>query len=108
MTIELEHTVLAGAGSGIAASADQVGNALERLRTTLDSLGTPWGEDELGGPFGSQYTALVARALTAIGSYHDQLTFAADALGATAEELQEGQELSAEALRQVWQPPVSQ
>jgi uncharacterized protein YukE len=108
MRIEVDHTVVAEAGNGVAASAKRVGDDLDRLRGALDALGAPWGGDELSGPFGSQYGALANQALTAISSYRDQLGYAAGELTAAAQTLRDHQEDGADRLRQAWRPPVGQ
>ena len=108
MSIELDHTVVADAGTGIGSSADKVADALVRLRGTLDALGAPWGDDELGTRFGGEYTAVVTRAVTAISSYREQLDYAAGELSATAETLRAHSELNADQLRRVWSSPTGQ
>jgi len=108
VSIELDHTVVAGAGTGIGSSADKVDDALSRLRGTLEALGAPWGDDELGTRFGGEYSAIVTQAFTAISSYRDQLDYAAGELAATAETLQAHSELNADQLRRAWSPPTGQ
>lgn len=107
MSIELDHTVVAAAGTGIAASAKQVGAALDQLRRALDGIGAPWGGDELGSPFGSKYSAVMAQAFTVIGQYGSQLDYAAGELAGTARTLQAHQQLNADRLRKAWQAPSS-
>jgi hypothetical protein len=108
MKIAVDHTVVARAGAGIAASAEQVDGNLNALRSTLDALGVPWGDDELGEPFGSEYRSIVGQAFAAISSYRDQLGYAAGELTAAARTLRDHQEDNADRLRRAWRPPVSQ
>jgi uncharacterized protein YukE len=71
---------LTRAATELTNAAAAIGVGLDRLRTALGGLGSPWGNDEVGTPFGQEYSALQTQAFAAIESYQRQVGYAGQVL----------------------------
>lgn len=60
----------AGQFDGLAERAGQIHG---ELRTTLESLGSPWGEDDAGQSFAEVHSGPAAETLSRLGALPDQL-----------------------------------
>ncbi|WP_173163857.1 hypothetical protein [Phytohabitans suffuscus] len=77
--IGVDSGSLRQAGGTLTDEAKAIVTALDTLRKVLDAQGGPWGADELGARFGSEYTGFAAQAFAAIGTYRDQVAFSGGA-----------------------------
>jgi len=106
--LEVVPESLASAGTGLGRVAGDLGAALVLLQQVLDATGSPWGGDEVGGPFGAEYGPLLRQALAAITSYQGQVDYAATELAAAAALLAGTDDLNAELLARLkaaWPAP---
>lgn len=78
----------------IAQCGDQIAQVLSGLRATLEAAGEPWGTDDLGQKFGSEYTgpanqgfASLAGLGTALANVASQLVAQADAYDQLEEQI---------------------
>ena len=84
--IEIRPESLAAAASSLAQTAEQMADAVTQLRAAVTGSGNPWGGDETGTVFAGAYTAVLGHALDALGSYVEQVGYAAAALSQQARE----------------------
>lgn len=56
------------AAAAFAKESPNLDAALKRLRSTLDGLGEPWGDDEPGRAFGKDYKPNAEALMNAIGT----------------------------------------
>lgn len=83
--IDIQPESLQTAGSSLAQTAEQMADAVTHLQSAVTS-NNPWGGDETGTLFSGIYTAVLTHALDALGSYVEQVGYAAVALSQQAKD----------------------
>ncbi|WIM98507.1 hypothetical protein ACTOB_002108 [Actinoplanes oblitus] len=78
--LRLDPESVAAAGRDLAGVAQRMADDVARLEREVGGSSNPWGGDEAGGVFAVAYRAVVATALDALGSYTEQVGFAATSL----------------------------
>lgn len=83
--IDVSAVELRASSGEITGVVDQTAGVLETFQTRLDSLGEPWGADELGAAIGEVYRAAYAMVMNCYHSnldtmdgYAERLSLAAD------------------------------
>lgn len=84
--IDVTPEVLAASAQTVMAAAQDMGNQLTQLQSTVTS-GNPWGSDEQGSLFGMLYNAVLGHALETLGSHAQLLGSAAVGLDAWAQQV---------------------
>jgi hypothetical protein len=87
--IDIDPESLATAGSGLARIAERMAESAEQLENAVTGSGNPWGADETGTLFSGVYTVVLTQAMDALGSYVEQVGYAAMSLTLQARELVE-------------------
>ncbi|MGH4008787.1 MAG: WXG100 family type VII secretion target [Pseudonocardiaceae bacterium] len=77
------HTMRTAAGA-FAREGPALSEALTRLRSALDGLGEPWGDDDPGTSFGSGYKPNAQALMNALGTLVEGLTTTGEGLGRMA------------------------
>ena len=85
--IDIRPESLHAAGAALAHTAEQMADAVNGLQTAVTGSGNPWGGDDTGTLFAGIYTVVLGHALDALGSYVEQVGYAAAALSQQADEL---------------------
>jgi uncharacterized protein YukE len=83
--IEVDVDALHAAAASLAATGQQLGQAVSGLESTVNGSGNPWGADEPGSLFGAVYVEVLTHALDVYRSMADQLTEAAENLDLSAD-----------------------
>jgi uncharacterized protein YukE len=83
--IEVDVDALHAAAASLAATGQQLGEAVSGLESTVNGSGNPWGADEAGSLFGAVYVEVLTHALDVYRSMADQLTEAAENLDLSAD-----------------------
>ncbi|MFC3990914.1 hypothetical protein [Actinoplanes siamensis] len=78
--LRIDPDSVAAAGRDLAGVARRMADDLGTLETAVGASSSPWGADEAGSVFGLAYRAAADLALEAIGSYTEQVGFAAATL----------------------------
>ncbi|GAA4600861.1 hypothetical protein BJY16_003685 [Actinoplanes octamycinicus] len=78
--LRLDPESVAAAGRELAGVAQRMADDVTRLEREVGGPAGPWGGDEAGGVFAIAYRAVVVTALDALGSYTEQVGFAAATL----------------------------
>ncbi|BCJ45875.1 hypothetical protein GCM10010168_57050 [Actinoplanes ianthinogenes] len=78
--LRVDPESMAAAGRDLAGVAQRMADDIAELEREVGGASTPWGGDEAGGVFGIAYRAVVVTALDALGSYTEQVGFAATTL----------------------------
>ena len=86
---------LQAAAAGLARTAQGMADGLTDLQATINGAGNPWGNDETGTLFSAIYTQTLTSGLDALGSYVEQVGYAAAGLLRQAQELVSSDETSA-------------
>ncbi len=84
--ISVNPDVLMQAAQGVGTSAQDMGDQLGKLQTTM-TTDNPWGRDEQGSAFGMLYTAVLGEAMGAMGSHLEKLVQGAEGLAAWAQQM---------------------
>lgn len=91
----------------LSGTADAIGEALRQFAAAVSGSDGAIGSDEISGQFGREYAPLVTQAVTAIGSYQDQLMYGAGGLSLMASLLAHSEAVGAAdlaRLRGQWRP----
>jgi len=85
--LEIRPESLQAAGSSLARTAEQMADEVTGLQSTVTGSGNPWGADETGTMFAGIYNLVLDHTLEALGSYVEQVGYAAAALTTQAQEM---------------------
>jgi uncharacterized protein YukE len=85
--IDIRPESLSAAGSSLAQTGAQMADAVTGLQAAVTGSGNPWGGDEAGTMFSAVYAVVLGNALDALGSYVEQVGYAAVALSRQAREV---------------------
>ncbi|MEU4420036.1 hypothetical protein AB0F81_05385 [Actinoplanes sp. NPDC024001] len=85
--LHLDAQTVAAAGGALAGIAQRMADDVALLENTVHGPGNPWGDDESGTAFAVAYQAVLGHALTALGSYVQQVGDAALTLAVQARAL---------------------
>ena len=96
------------AGQGLARVTADLEAAMGKLRADLAEQGSPWGNDEIGQTFSRDYLDTMQKAFDAIGTYRDQLQYAATQLPAEAQRFQATEQDNTAEFDNVWPVPPDQ
>jgi hypothetical protein len=77
--LRVDPETVAAAGRDLAGVAQRMADDVASLESVVGGS-SPWGGDETGGVFAIAYRAVVDTALDALGSYTEQVGFAAATL----------------------------
>ncbi|GLW27429.1 hypothetical protein [Actinoplanes regularis] len=78
--LRIDPESVAAAGRDLAGVAQRMADDVAELETVVGGASGPWGGDEAGSVFALAYRAVVDVALEALGSYTEQVGFAAATL----------------------------
>lgn len=79
--LDVRSEMLRTAGAAFVRESPALKDALERLRSTLDGLGEPWGDDEPGISFGKGYKPNAQALMNALGTLVEGLATTGEGLG---------------------------
>jgi hypothetical protein len=94
-SFSVEPAVLRSSGRSLEAAADELGAALQQLRSAAADAGKPWGRDRPGRSFEGGYRGAAHGALTRLASLPRALELAGEGLAAMADLYEVGDEASA-------------
>jgi hypothetical protein len=84
--IDIRPESLATAGQTLAHLAEEMAGAVTQLESAVTGSGNPWGNDETGTLFSGIYNAVLGHTLESLGTYVEQVGYAAAALARQAQE----------------------
>ena len=93
--IDIRPESLATAGTTLAHIAEEMAGAVTQLEAAVTGSGNPWGNDETGTIFSGLYNAVLGHTLESLGSYVEQVGYAAAALALQARETAEADSTAA-------------
>ncbi|MGH8902484.1 MAG: WXG100 family type VII secretion target [Egibacteraceae bacterium] len=79
--IDVGSETLRTAGAAFVKESPPLEDALDRLRSTLDGLGEPWGDDDPGTSFGKGYKPNAQALMNALGTLVKGLATTGEGLG---------------------------
>lgn len=79
--LDVRPETLPTAGAAFVRESPALQDALNRLRSTLDGLGEPWGDDEPGTSFGREYKPNAQALMNALGTLVEGLATTGEGLG---------------------------
>ncbi|MEV6306283.1 hypothetical protein AB0M02_43215 [Actinoplanes sp. NPDC051861] len=82
--LRVDPDALTAVSSELAGIAKRMADDVAALEATVAAPGAPWGADEGGSAFGVAYQGVLGHALTALGSYVQQVGQAAVGLAVQA------------------------
>jgi hypothetical protein len=100
--LHIDPASMTGAGEGLAKVTGDLDAAIAKLRSDLAAQGAPWGDDEVGQRFSGSYLETVQRAFSAIGTYRDQLEYAATQLPADGERFSTTEQANTGEFENLW------
>lgn len=103
--LRIDPATLETAGAGLARASTDLEAAMSKLRADLAEQGSPWGDDEIGRAFGGDYLQIVQRAFQAIGTYRDQVQYAATELPVEAQRFRAAEQDNTAEFENVWPVP---
>ena len=87
--MEIDPESLATAGTRLADLVEQMADDAAHLESAVTGSGAPWGGDETGTLFASLYAVVLGHALESLGSYIEQVGYAAAGLAVQAQQVRE-------------------
>lgn len=87
--MRIDPESLTAASARLAGLAGQMADEAAALEAAVTGSGNPWGGDETGTLFSGLYTAVLGNALQALGSYIEQVGYAAGGLSMQAKSVVE-------------------
>ena len=87
--MRIDPESLTAASARLAGLAGQMADEAATLEAAVTGSGNPWGGDETGTLFSGLYTAVLGNALQALGSYIEQVGYAAGGLSMQAKSVVE-------------------
>lgn len=79
--LDVGSEILRTAGAAFVMESPALKDALDQLRSTLDGLGEPWGDDEPGTSFGKGYKPNAQALMSALGTLVEGLATTGEGLG---------------------------
>ncbi|MGH3701859.1 MAG: WXG100 family type VII secretion target [Pseudonocardiaceae bacterium] len=79
---DVRPQTMRNAAGAFAKEGPALSEALNRLRSTLDGLGEPWGDDDPGNAFGKDYKPNAEALMNAISTLVQGVSSIGDGLGA--------------------------
>jgi uncharacterized protein YukE len=79
--LDVRPETLRSAGAAFVRESPALADALERLRSTLDGLGEPWGDDDPGTSFGKGYKPNAEALINALGTLVQGFATTGEGLG---------------------------
>jgi uncharacterized protein YukE len=79
--LDVRPETLRAAGAAFVRESPALKDAVERLRSTLDGLGEPWGDDDPGASFGKGYKPNAQALMNALGALVEGLDTTGKGLG---------------------------
>ncbi|WP_157411452.1 MULTISPECIES: PE domain-containing protein [Actinoplanes] len=93
--LHLDPEIVAACGRELAGVAQRLAEENAALQATITGSAGPWGADESASVFAVAYQAVLGQAMVALGSYTEQLGFAAATLVFEARAVVEADEAAA-------------
>lgn len=103
--LRIDPATMETAGAGLARAGTDLEAAMSRLRADLGAQGLPWGDDEIGRAFGGDYLQIVQHAFQAIGTYRDQIQYAATQLPVEAQRFRTTEQDNTAEFENFWPVP---
>lgn len=79
--LDVRSETLRSAGAAFVRESPALDDAVQRLRSALDGLGEPWGDDEPGTSFGKGYKPNAQALVNALGALVQGLATTGEGLG---------------------------
>jgi len=103
--LRVDPKTMESAGAGLARVSTDLDAAMSKLRADLAEHAAPWGNDEIGQRFSSDYLDTMQKAFHAIGTYRDQIQYAAAQLPAQGQRFGATEQDNTREFENVWPVP---